>query len=137
VCESRIAHASWREVGGSLVKVVGAKVMRVIDADQCQRVAFTLDMHRFVHEHPYPERFHARHHADGVVVAEHGIDGLAKVRPQACQRFERGPRRARTCGTKIASQHTDVMRQPLHALDQSFEMGLAHVDVQVAQMQQP
>ena len=56
--------------------------------------------------------------------------------PQSRQRFERRGVGSKGAEPKIAREHAQVVLQALHALNQPHQVRLAHVQVQIAQMQE-
>ena len=119
-----------------LVQVVHAVIMRVINAGEMNRRAMALDAHRFVEQHANAEILHARHHADGVVVAEHGVHLPLEMRAQLREAIERRLVGAAGAVAVVAGEHAQVVVQRAHALDQGVDKVRAHVEMQVAQVQQ-
>jgi cardiolipin synthase len=125
-----------RDLVGSPVEIVGAVIVGVVDAGEVQRIVRALDAHRLVHQHPDIERLHAGHHPDRVVIAQYRISRSVQMRTQLREGFERGRVRAEGAEPKVPGEHAQVVVEALHAFDQARKVRLAHVQVQVAQVQQ-
>ena len=83
-----------RDAVGSLLDIVHAVEMRVVDAGKMNDRAGAIDPLLLV-EHPDAHLLERGHHADRVVIAEHAIDGAVEVfaePPDAGDRSAYGPK---------------------------------------------
>ena len=110
-------------------------VVRVVHPGQVEALPAPFQTHRFVQQQPDAQVLHARHHADGVVVAEHGIDGIGQEGPQLRQGLQGGIVGAVGAGAEIARHDAEVIVQIADGAHDGAREVLRHVEVQIGQVQ--
>lgn len=124
------------DVLGGLVKVIHLKEVRIVDAGQVDEGAAALQDRRFVEQHADAQRLDVGHHADGIVVAQNGMDRAAQMRPHLSQRLDGGLMGTMGFGPEVAGYDAGVVAHLFQALDQCGGVATVHVQVQVAEMKQ-
>ncbi len=125
-----------RNVLGGLVEVVHLEIVRIVDAGQVNGRAAPFQTDRFIEQQSDTQRFDGRDHADGVVVAQDGVDRVVQMRPHLGQRFEGGFVGAISLGPEVASHDADIIIHLLQAFDQGGGIRFVHVQMQIAEVEQ-
>ncbi len=99
--------------GQRLVQVAGAEVVDIVDPRQRQFSARMVDADRFVQQHAHAQCLEGRYHADRVVVAQHGVHGVAQMRPQPRQRVDGRLPGLAGAPTVVAGEHAQVVAKAL------------------------
>lgn len=98
-----------RDGVGGLVDVVCAVVVSIVDAGEVDVVLVAGDGDGLIHEHADVHVFDGGEHADGVVVAEDGVDGSADVGAEPAEGFESGIEGAEGLAAVVAGEDADVV----------------------------
>src|SRR5512132_683043 len=98
-----------RELGRNLFDVVGAIVVSIVDADQMDALIPANDRLHFIEQHSDAHFFHARNHADGIMVSEHAVNRTLEVRPYPRQALESSVERPECLSCEVTRQNTDVI----------------------------
>ena len=95
-------------------------------------IAFQHD--RLVEQQGDAQRFDGRDHADGIVVAQDGVDRTAQMRTHLGQRLDGGFVSAVSPGPEVAGHHANIVIHLLQAFDQRGGIAIIHVQMQVAEV---
>lgn len=110
--------------------------VRIIDACQIDGIIAARKSRRLVQQQMVSHGFHCRHHADGVVIAQHRIGGALDMCVQASQSLNRGFIGTICKSPIISGQHAEVIIQRLYEPDQHLQKCLVHIEVKIGEMQE-
>ena len=87
------------------IQIIKPVVMRIIDAHEMKRSLIPSDSDRFIEQYPDPHPLECRDHPDGIVIAEHTVDRILEMGPDALHARQRWLTRAKGLVPEIPGDH--------------------------------
>src|SRR5215216_2263175 len=124
-----------RNLHRRLADVIGAVEVRVIDAGKIDGLTAALDRYTLVEQHSYTHGFHPWSHANGVMIAEDGINRRRQPSNQFADVFKALVERSIGFAAIIAGEHAKVISEIVNNAEQMPHGAGTDIGVEIADVE--
>ena len=117
--------------------IVHSEKVGIVDSCQMNPLPVAFYDNAFVKQHSYPHRFQVGDHADRIMVTQNAIHWSFQIFSQPRHSGKGLVERSKCLPPIVAGEDAEVVFQARKEVDNARHRLLAHVRVQIAQMQDP